>query len=116
MTVVAYTQAIVMGTLTSRTSLKRGVGIVMGGAMVEDPAGGGGRVEGSLFGGNLKREEEGSVRKTSESSILLVGYCVMPPRLLKCLRIFQDEKIPRQDLWASRGLNEKKWPSTTNMG
>lgn len=76
MTVAAYMQAIVMGTLTSRTSLKRGVGIVTGGAMAEEPTGGGGRVEGSLFGGNLKREEEGSVRRTLESPILLVRYCL----------------------------------------
>ena len=39
--------------------------------MVEEPTGGGGRVEGSLFGGNLKREEEGSVRRTLESPILV---------------------------------------------
>lgn len=69
----AYMQAIVMGTFTSRASLKRGVGIVMGGATREDPGGGGGRVEGSLFGGNWKSEEEGSVRRTCESPILLAG-------------------------------------------
>ena len=68
----AYRQAIVIGTFTSRASLKRGVGIVMGGATREDPGSGGGRVEGSLFGGNLKREDEGSVKRTCESPILLV--------------------------------------------
>jgi hypothetical protein len=62
----------VIGTLTLRASPKRGVGIEIGGAYREDPKGGGGRVEGSLFGGNLKREEEGIVRKTCGEAILSV--------------------------------------------
>lgn len=44
-----------------------------GGAVVEDPTGGGGRVAGSLLGGNLKREEEGSVRRTWERPMVLIG-------------------------------------------
>jgi hypothetical protein len=69
-TVTAYTEAIVMGTLTSSASLNSELGIDTGGALRKDPAGGGGRVKGSLLGGNLKSEEDGMVRRTCEEAIL----------------------------------------------
>ena len=59
-TVTAYTLAIVIGTRMSRTELKIELGIVKGGAKRVEPAGGEGRVRGSLLGGNWKRSELGT--------------------------------------------------------
>lgn len=93
MTVTAYMQAIVMGTRTSRAPLNQVEGIETGGARKEEPTGGGGRVEGSLFGGNLKREEGGKVNLTLILSAWRISTVFEVVEVFKEVADFQTKKI-----------------------
>ena len=61
-----------IGTRASRAALKYDAGIENGGAESVEPANGGGRVSGSLLGGNWKMEESGRLRWRAD---ILQGAC-----------------------------------------